>query len=99
MSQQIQSDLFGSSSYKSIRKPVKGQKSGAGQMALFPIISAVKAAVLILKKGQRYIVEKTKMTVTFIKRSGQTTIWSCDGHLYRVSEEILKSANLREVTA
>jgi hypothetical protein len=99
MSQQIQEDLFGISSYQTSRKPVKGQRSSALQMPLFPLANAVKAAMVNLKKGQQYMVEKTRMIVTFIKRSGRTTLWACDGHLYRVSDAVLADASIQTLTA
>lgn len=98
MSQQIQADLFGISSYQCIRKPAKGQCSSASQMALFPV-KAMKAAMVKLKKGQRYIVEKTKLVVTFVRRRGNTTVWAFEGHLFSVSDNFLINANLQAMTA
>lgn len=91
--------LFGMDSYKEIRKPVKGQQASAMQIALFPLAKVIKATTVALKKGQRYMVEKTNMIVTFIKRSGQTTIWACDGHLYRINDIVLERASIQEMTA
>lgn len=99
MSPQIQTDLFGISSYKNTRTPVKGQKASAMQMTLFPLVDMIKATTLILKKGQRYMVKKTAMVVTFIRRSGKTTVWAHDGHMYRVSDAILVNAGIQALKA
>lgn len=99
MSQQMQTDLFGISSYKNTRKPVKGQKASAMQINLLPLVDIIKATALTLKKGQRYMVKKTAMVVTFIRRSGKTTVWTHDGHMYRVSDAMLVNAGIQALTA
>ena len=91
-----QSDLFGIESYQNTRKPVRGQRCSAAQLMLFPLV-VKRTVVTAFKRGQKYLVERTQRVVMFMRYMGSTSLWECDGDVYRVSAVQVEEAGVRRL--
>jgi hypothetical protein len=91
-----QQDLFGTESYRNTRKPVRGQRCNRAQLALFPLV-VKRAVVTTFKRGQKYLVEQSQRVVTFMRHMGSTSLWECDGDLYRATAAQVTTAGVRRL--